>query len=172
MKTRRFIACHCTETDRFSPFVRSSAFRLSLVSLLRCCRTVRRSPMLGPSPHPSPLGTGERGEERAAFIADLFPDRIPPAQLETSNMTSSTVPAFKDTSRKRALVTGITGQDGSYLAEFLLEKGYEVHGIVRRSSSFNTARHRTSLCRSAQPQRPDFPALWRSWWMAPACARS
>lgn len=41
---------------------------------------------------------------------------------------------------KRALITGITGQDGSYLAEFLLEKGYEVHGIVRRSSSFNTAR--------------------------------
>ena len=41
---------------------------------------------------------------------------------------------------KRALVTGITGQDGSYLAELLLEKGYEVHGVVRRSSSFNTAR--------------------------------
>src|SRR5215470_12971546 len=36
---------------------------------------------------------------------------------------------------KRALITGITGQDGSYLAEFLLEKGYEVHGMVRRSSS-------------------------------------
>ncbi|XP_004700237.1 GDP-mannose 4,6 dehydratase [Echinops telfairi] len=43
-------------------------------------------------------------------------------------------------SRKVALITGITGQDGSYLAEFLLEKGYEVHGIVRRSSSFNTGR--------------------------------
>lgn len=42
--------------------------------------------------------------------------------------------------RKRALITGITGQDGSYLAELLLEKGYEVHGIIRRSSSFNTAR--------------------------------
>jgi len=41
---------------------------------------------------------------------------------------------------KTALITGITGQDGSYLAEFLLEKGYEVHGIIRRSSSFNTAR--------------------------------
>lgn len=40
----------------------------------------------------------------------------------------------------RALITGITGQDGSYLAEFLLEKGYEVHGIIRRSSSFNTSR--------------------------------
>lgn len=41
---------------------------------------------------------------------------------------------------KTALITGITGQDGSFLAEFLLEKGYEVHGILRRSSSFNTAR--------------------------------
>ncbi len=41
---------------------------------------------------------------------------------------------------KRALITGITGQDGSYLAEFLLAKGYEVHGVVRRSSSFNRAR--------------------------------
>ena len=41
---------------------------------------------------------------------------------------------------KKALITGITGQDGSYLAELLLEKGYEVHGIVRRSSSFNTGR--------------------------------
>jgi GDPmannose 4,6-dehydratase len=42
--------------------------------------------------------------------------------------------------RKKALITGITGQDGSYLAELLLEKGYEVHGIMRRSSSFNTQR--------------------------------
>jgi GDPmannose 4,6-dehydratase len=41
---------------------------------------------------------------------------------------------------KKALITGITGQDGSYLAELLLEKGYEVHGIIRRSSSFNTQR--------------------------------
>ncbi len=41
---------------------------------------------------------------------------------------------------KRALITGITGQDGSYLAELLLSKGYEIHGIIRRSSSFNTSR--------------------------------
>jgi GDPmannose 4,6-dehydratase len=41
---------------------------------------------------------------------------------------------------KRALITGITGQDGSYLAELLLSKGYEVHGVIRRSSTFNTAR--------------------------------
>jgi GDPmannose 4,6-dehydratase len=41
---------------------------------------------------------------------------------------------------KKALITGITGQDGSYLAEFLLEKGYDVHGIIRRASTFNTGR--------------------------------
>ena len=41
---------------------------------------------------------------------------------------------------KKALITGITGQDGSFLAEFLLEKGYEVHGITRRASISNTAR--------------------------------
>jgi GDPmannose 4,6-dehydratase len=42
--------------------------------------------------------------------------------------------------RKRALITGVTGQDGAYLAEYLLTKGYEVHGLLRRSSSFNTGR--------------------------------
>ena len=41
---------------------------------------------------------------------------------------------------QRALITGITGQDGSYLAEFLLSKGYEVHGVIRRASTFNTGR--------------------------------
>ena len=42
--------------------------------------------------------------------------------------------------KKTALITGITGQDGSFLAEFLISKGYEVHGVLRRSSSFNTGR--------------------------------
>jgi GDPmannose 4,6-dehydratase len=51
----------------------------------------------------------------------------------------STVP-IPAIARKKALVTGITRQDGSYLAELLLAKGYEVHGLIRRSSSFNTAR--------------------------------
>jgi len=41
---------------------------------------------------------------------------------------------------KRAMITGITGQDGSYLPEFLLARGYEVHGMIRRSSTFNTRR--------------------------------
>jgi GDPmannose 4,6-dehydratase len=45
-----------------------------------------------------------------------------------------------ETPRKRALITGITGQDGSYLAELLLSKGYEVHGLIRRASTFNTSR--------------------------------
>lgn len=47
---------------------------------------------------------------------------------------------MEQNNNKIALITGITGQDGSFLAEFLLEKGYEVHGIIRRSSSFNTGR--------------------------------
>jgi GDPmannose 4,6-dehydratase len=51
-----------------------------------------------------------------------------------------TAPKRSKTPPKKALITGITGQDGSYLAEFLLEKGYEVHGIKRRASSFNTDR--------------------------------
>ena len=41
---------------------------------------------------------------------------------------------------KKALITGVTGQDGSYLSEFLLSKGYEVHGLIRRSSTFSTDR--------------------------------
>jgi GDPmannose 4,6-dehydratase len=47
---------------------------------------------------------------------------------------------LNEPTRKRALLTGLTGQDGSYLADLLIGKGYEVHGIIRRSSSFNTAR--------------------------------
>lgn len=49
-------------------------------------------------------------------------------------------PTTDESGPKRALITGITGQDGSYLAELLLQKGYEVHGIIRRASSFNTSR--------------------------------
>ncbi len=50
------------------------------------------------------------------------------------------IPPKNGRRRKVALVTGITGQDGSYLAELLLKKNYEVHGIIRRASSFNTQR--------------------------------
>lgn len=54
---------------------------------------------------------------------------------------------------KSALITGITGQDGSYLTELLLEKGYTVHGLVRRSSSFNTARIDHLYEEPHQPER-------------------
>ena len=58
---------------------------------------------------------------------------------------------------KKALITGITGQDGAYLAEFLLAKGYEVHGIKRRSSLFNTRAHRPPVPGPARAE----PALHR-----------
>ena len=74
---------------------------------------------------------------------------------------------------KRALITGITGQDGSYLTEFLLAKGYEVHGLIRRASLFNTDRidhlyhdphlagERLTLhCRDLADGRPFF--AWRA----------
>lgn len=50
------------------------------------------------------------------------------------------IPSDRSSDHKRALITGVTGQDGSYFAEFLLDKGYEVHGIKRRASQFNTDR--------------------------------
>ena len=61
----------------------------------------------------------------------MSPDEAPSSHIVLPRVEGTT---------KRALITGITGQDGSYLAELLLDKGYEVHGIVRRSSSFNTDR--------------------------------
>ena len=51
---------------------------------------------------------------------------------------------------KKGLITGVTGQDGSFLAEFLLEKGYEVHGIIRRSSSYNQERLEDLLSEQAE----------------------
>uniref|UniRef100_A0A672FK99 GDP-mannose 4,6-dehydratase n=1 Tax=Salarias fasciatus TaxID=181472 RepID=A0A672FK99_SALFA len=62
------------------------------------------------------------------------------AQCSEAASVSSAVNGEPRKERKVAVITGITGQDGSYLAEFLLAKGYEVHGIMRRSSSFNTGR--------------------------------
>ena len=60
------------------------------------------------------------------------------SSLPSSKIMSLSVKEHKEP--KRALITGITGQDGSYLAELLLSKGYIVHGLIRRSSSFNTSR--------------------------------
>ncbi|XP_001650108.2 GDP-mannose 4,6 dehydratase [Aedes aegypti] len=60
--------------------------------------------------------------------------------LENHLATESEGSSSSDPNRRVALITGITGQDGSYLAEFLLKKDYEVHGIIRRASTFNTSR--------------------------------
>ena len=54
--------------------------------------------------------------------------------------------------KKIALITGITGQDGSYLAELLLDKGYEVHGLIRRASTFNTHASTTSTTTRTRPR--------------------
>ncbi|XP_010934533.1 GDP-mannose 4,6 dehydratase 1 [Elaeis guineensis] len=62
------------------------------------------------------------------------------AGSESNGALAPAIPAAVPERRKVALITGITGQDGSYLTEFLLRKGYEVHGLIRRSSNFNTAR--------------------------------
>lgn len=68
-------------------------------------------------------------------------------------------PAYRNirtpTLTKRALITGVTGQDGAYLAELLLEKGYEVHGLKRRASSFNTDR-KDHLYQDPHEPEPDF----------------
>jgi GDPmannose 4,6-dehydratase len=68
------------------------------------------------------------------YHCDCQSERRPP------DMPPSDAEATVPSSRKIALVTGITGQDGSYLAELLLSKGYEVHGLIRRASTFNTER--------------------------------
>src|SRR3569623_2358065 len=81
-------------------------------------------------------GTKARLLNSAAFVADQAPQGC---SADTTRVLQDS-PHMAENGRKRALISGITGQDGSYLAEFLLQKGYEVHGIVRRSSSFNTER--------------------------------
>ena len=67
---------------------------------------------------------------------------MPTADARTEGWALTPLPCLATLRRsmKRALITGITGQDGSYLSEFLLAKGYEVHGIIRRASTFNTSR--------------------------------
>ncbi|KAJ1549493.1 hypothetical protein HK405_000766 [Cladochytrium tenue] len=71
-------------------------------------------------------------------------DRSAAITIRNDSMVNSLLPSVSDTieehDRKVALITGITGQDGSYLTELLLSKGYTVHGVIRRSSSFNTGR--------------------------------
>ena len=72
----------------------------------------------------------------------------------------------------KALITGVTGQDGSYLAEFLLAKGYEVHGIIRRTSSFSTARIEHIYTDTHEPDVRLRSALRRSERCLVAAARA
>ena len=76
----------------------------------------------------------------APVLSWLQADRVCLPVLLLPSMTATTTSITTASPTKTALITGITGQDGSYLAELLLEKGYVVHGIKRRSSSFNTSR--------------------------------
>jgi len=76
----------------------------------------------------------------APVLSWLQAERLCLPVLLLPSMTATTTSITTATHTKTALITGITGQDGSYLAELLLEKGYVVHGIKRRSSSFNTTR--------------------------------
>src|SRR6185436_14990576 len=73
----------------------------------------------------------DRGSRSTAWIPTTGARR--PERIRGRGIAALTEP-------RRALIMGITGQDGSYLAEFLLAKGYEVHGLIRRSSTFSTAR--------------------------------
>jgi GDPmannose 4,6-dehydratase len=82
-----------------------------------------------------------KGPQRQS-IMQYFADRLrlPLRGGRSRALGGRPQPDWKSLMSKTALITGITGQDGAYLAELLLEKGYEVHGIKRRSSSFNTER--------------------------------
>src|ERR1700682_4524884 len=119
--------------------------------LRRCRRRPSPSPLPGPSPtgrsslpsladHVTPHTTQRRSDR------PVMQDR-----LGTSGWGQTI--DFSTAMAKTALITGITGQDGSYLAELLLRKGYEVHGVVRRSSSMN--RGRIDHLQHSNPSHPD-----------------
>ena len=96
----------------------------------------------------SPLSSrGQPGSRRSKLTKTPILDKICSFNFMPKKVLKSAKKAPKATKAgtaaqelKRALITGVTGQDGSYLAELLLEKGYEVHGIIRRASTFNTYR--------------------------------
>ena len=94
----------------------------------------------------APAGGGGPGEKHkiAHHAAKKDPDRMVTSPLQMYLPRNHSKASHTSPRRKVALVTGITGQDGSYLAELLLERGYEVHGIRRRASSFNSQRIRDS----------------------------
>ncbi|MBM3801934.1 MAG: GDP-mannose 4,6-dehydratase [Acidimicrobiia bacterium] len=81
-----------------------------------------------------------RGSRQAFQVSSGWPVLLPLPACHALSLCDNLAISNGGVVAKRALVTGITGQDGSYLSELLLSKGYEVHGIMRRSSSFNTER--------------------------------
>ena len=129
-----------------------------LVGMARCPIQVERDPARSPPRRPA------GGERRLLEAAGS--DRLgagDPARADARRRTRLRTPGLRENgermSEKRALITGITGQDGSYLAELLLEKGYEVYGMVRRSSTENFERidapDRPDRARPGRPARPD-----------------
>ena len=92
------------------------------------------------SPSPAAASSSPKPAKRARQDPDVGHDDSKPKAGGGAIAAKMVQTDMGATKRKIALVTGITGQDGSYLAELLLDKGYVVHGIIRRSSSFNTAR--------------------------------
>src|ERR1700737_5470672 len=87
---------------------------------------------------PGPAQT--RSPPRQGTVRLRGKDRVRGRPVRDHRLVSRRAPLPDGDQMKKALITGITGQDGSYLAELLLDKGYEVHGVIRRSSSFNTDR--------------------------------
>src|SRR5205807_1750411 len=92
----------------------------------------RPSPASGPSIRLDGPGGSGNGWASSSARCSSKPRPVPSSQLPITRPEDRCV--------KKALISGITGQDGSHLADLLLEKGYEVHGMIRRASTFNTHR--------------------------------
>lgn len=92
-------------------------------------------------PFDIPVGTIHRLTSRhGGVLVEISYGKFDEEDIERFEDDFGRASGYTPAIMKKALITGVTGQDGSYLAEFLLEKGYEVHGLIRRSSSFNTGR--------------------------------
>lgn len=92
-------------------------------------------------PFDVPVGTIHRLASRnGGVLVEISYGKFDEEDIERFEDDFGRAPGYTPAIMKKALITGVTGQDGSYLAELLLEKGYEVHGVIRRSSSFNTGR--------------------------------
>jgi len=109
-----------------------------------CAAAESGFPVVGIDVDPSKVDAIREGR---SYISDIPSDRLAQVTVNPAlainhspihQFTNSPLTILRMT--EKALITGITGQDGSYLTEFLLSKGYEVHGIIRRASTFNTRR--------------------------------